>query len=191
MSDADAPGSIVHRDIGDPQGGDFADPQAGLEHELHHRVVARRQPVGGSAGGARTAWTSTSVRPTGWRSRTVRTGRTPCATSDVRVPVPRAHRHNRRSASSRRLIAAGRRPRRPCAADRRSGHAQRDPRRRRARHGPYGAGEEMTKIVAIAAHGRRREIVPLQTEQEGRHPFRLTGGIFGHCMYCTQSHPPR
>ena len=38
-------------------------------------------------------------------------------------------------------------------------------------------GEEMAKILAISAHRRRGEILLLQTELEGRHPFRFIGGI--------------
>jgi hypothetical protein len=36
--------------------------------------------------------------------------------------------------------------------------------------------EEMAKNLPIAAHGRRREIVPLQTEQEDRGPSRPSIG---------------
>ena len=35
VSNAHDAGSIVHGDVGDLQGGDFADPETSLEHELH------------------------------------------------------------------------------------------------------------------------------------------------------------
>ena len=50
--------------------------------------------------------------------------------------------------------------------------------------------EEMAQVVAVAAQGRRREIVLRQAGEERRHPARLAGDHLG-CWYCTQSHPPR
>ena len=52
MADAYAAGAVVHADVPHLQGRDFADAQAGLQHELRHGVVPRREAVRGSAGGA-------------------------------------------------------------------------------------------------------------------------------------------
>ena len=51
-------------------------------------------------------------------------------------------------------------------------------------------GEEMAQIVAVAAQGRRREVVMRQAGEERCHPARFGGDRLG-CLYCTQSHPPR
>ncbi len=51
--------------------------------------------------------------------------------------------------------------------------------------------EEMTQIVAIAAPGRRCQVVARQAGEEGRHPSCLARRSRLRHMYCTQSHPPR
>src|SRR4051794_4238298 len=52
LADAHAAGAIVHGDVGNLQRGNLADTQPGLQHELHHGIVPRRQTMGGSTGGA-------------------------------------------------------------------------------------------------------------------------------------------
>ena len=174
MSDADAAGSIVHGDVGDPQGSDFADPQAGLEYQLHHRIVTRRQPVGGSAGGAQNGVNLDIGQAN--RLQITHSAHRPDPVRDVRRQGAGPARPSAQSAQ--RFQPAVNRGRPPTGGD----HVL-----------PIGdqvmlseilddegpvldrtaPGDEMAKIVAVTSHGCRREIVPLQTEQEGRHPFRL------------------
>ena len=50
LTNADAARPIAHADVGDRQGRHLADTQPGLKHDLHQRIVPRRQAVGRGAG---------------------------------------------------------------------------------------------------------------------------------------------
>ena len=41
----DSAGAGVHRDVGQPKRGQFANAQSGLQDQLHHRIIPRRQAV--------------------------------------------------------------------------------------------------------------------------------------------------
>ena len=50
-------------------------------------------------------------------------------------------------------------------------------------------GDEVARVVAVAAQCRRRQITARQAGEERRHPAWLTRSIGGRCAYCTQSRP--
>ena len=52
MADAERAGALAQGDVGAPQGGHLADPQAGLQHELDQGVVAPGEAMGALASGA-------------------------------------------------------------------------------------------------------------------------------------------
>ena len=192
LGDADTAGASVHRDVGQPKGGKFANAQSGLQDQLHHRIIPWRQAMRRGAGGAQQRLDLVIGQAVGsavadgaheWDMTHGLSIEITCAT----CPSAEAAQRLQTAIDRRWPLIRGNHVPAIGGESLLREHSKRE----WAVMSRTIPAEEMANVVAIATHARRGEAIALQAGEKRAHPVWLDsrGDLRG--PYWARSHAPR